>query len=117
MIWDGAGAEAVAVVRAWQKSERWEEAMGLRGARTRGYTRRPAGTADGKRAASHEPEERAGGARQRGDVRGRAGATEEVIAKVRAEMQQEKGQHAWRKPWSGKRQREQQAAARSARAA
>ena len=30
MIWDAAGAEAVAAVRAWLKSERWEEAIALR---------------------------------------------------------------------------------------
>lgn len=30
MIWDAEGAEAVAVVRAWLKSERWDEAMRLR---------------------------------------------------------------------------------------
>ena len=32
MIWDAAGAEAVAVVRAWLKSDRWDEAMRLRAA-------------------------------------------------------------------------------------
>ena len=30
MIWDTDGAEAVAVVRAWLKSNRWQEAMQLR---------------------------------------------------------------------------------------
>lgn len=30
MIWSAEGAEAVAVVRAWLKSERWDEAIGLR---------------------------------------------------------------------------------------
>lgn len=30
MIWHAAGAEAVAVVRAWLTSDRWSEAMGLR---------------------------------------------------------------------------------------
>ncbi|PDW03355.1 hypothetical protein CJ255_09220 [Candidatus Viridilinea mediisalina] len=40
MIWDADGAEAVAVVRAWLKSNRWDEAMRLRPAPKRGYQRR-----------------------------------------------------------------------------
>jgi hypothetical protein len=39
MIWDAEGAEAVAVVRAWLKSERWEEAMRLRPPLHRTYRR------------------------------------------------------------------------------
>jgi hypothetical protein len=39
MIWDAQGAEAVAVVRAWLKSERWSEAMRLRPAPHRTYRR------------------------------------------------------------------------------
>lgn len=42
MIWNTAGAEAVAVVRAWLLSERWQEAMHLRPAPRRTYQRRPA---------------------------------------------------------------------------
>jgi hypothetical protein len=40
MIWDVEGAEAVAVVRAWLRSGRWNEAMRLRPAPKRGYQRR-----------------------------------------------------------------------------
>jgi hypothetical protein len=40
MIWDREGALAVATVRTWLKSGRWEEAMQLRVARRRGYQRR-----------------------------------------------------------------------------
>jgi hypothetical protein len=39
MIWDQAGAQAVASVRAWLKSERWEEAIGLRPRPQRSYQR------------------------------------------------------------------------------
>ena len=39
MIWDADGAEAVAVVRAWLKSARWNEAMRLRPPRHRTYRR------------------------------------------------------------------------------
>jgi hypothetical protein len=42
MIWDAAGAEAVAVVRAWLKSERWNEAMRLRPPPQRTYRRQAA---------------------------------------------------------------------------
>lgn len=42
MIWDGEGAEAVAVVRAWLKSQRWDEAMRLRPPPQRTYTRQAA---------------------------------------------------------------------------
>jgi hypothetical protein len=39
MIWDPDGAEAVAVVRAWLKSDRWDEAMRLRPPPQRSYRR------------------------------------------------------------------------------
>ena len=48
MIWDVEGAEAVAVVRAWLKSDRWNEAMQLRPLPHRTYRRqaeRPVTTA------------------------------------------------------------------------
>jgi hypothetical protein len=41
MIWNADGAEAVAVVRAWLLSERWDEAMRLRPIPKRSYQRRP----------------------------------------------------------------------------
>jgi hypothetical protein len=40
MIWDPDGAEAVAVVRAWLKSQRWDEAMRLRPPPQRPYQRK-----------------------------------------------------------------------------
>jgi hypothetical protein len=42
MIWNTTGAEAVAVVRAWLRSERWDEAMRLRPPPRRTYRRREA---------------------------------------------------------------------------
>lgn len=45
MIWDAEGAEAVAVVRAWLKSERWDEAMRLRPRPRRSYKRQAASAA------------------------------------------------------------------------
>jgi hypothetical protein len=42
MIWNTAGAEAVAVVRAWLRSKRWQEAMRLRPPPRRTYRRKNA---------------------------------------------------------------------------
>lgn len=42
MIWDVAGAEAVAVVRAWLNSDRWDEALRLRPPPQRTYRRQAA---------------------------------------------------------------------------
>ena len=42
MTWNAEGADAVATVRAWLKSERWDEAMRLRPVPKRTYRRRPA---------------------------------------------------------------------------
>ncbi len=39
MIWDREGAEAVAMVRAWLKSDRWDAAMRLRPPPQRSYQR------------------------------------------------------------------------------
>lgn len=39
MLWDADGAEAVAVGRAWLKSERWDEAMRMRPPLQRTYRR------------------------------------------------------------------------------
>ena len=42
MIWQGAGARAVATVRTWLKSGRWAEAMARRPPRRRAYQRQAA---------------------------------------------------------------------------
>jgi len=111
MIWEAAGAEQVATVRAWLKSGRWSEALALRAApRRRAAWRRAqpaaeavvapgqaarAGTVAAARVAAHGPPRR--------------GLSAEVLAVVRAELAQPRGPHAWRKAWSRKRQREQHA--------
>jgi len=103
MIWDAEGAEQVAVVRAWLKSGRWAEAMGLRAARGRGYERKEhvrkreegGAVVGGEQAAGVSP----------GAVPAGRGLAPEVLAQVRAEMAQERQQHPWRRPWSRKQQR------------
>jgi hypothetical protein len=104
MIWDAEGAEQVAVVRAWLKSGRWAEAMGLRAAPRRGYER--------KDCVRKREEDGAGVSEEQGRAAvspaavpvGR-GLPPEVLAQVRAEMAQERQQHPWRRPWSRKQQR------------
>ncbi len=122
MIWDAAGAEAVAVVRAWLKSERWEEAMALRAVPKRGYARQGAGAGvEGARLPSAEKRADAAGKGAAVSLAGKGRLPEDVLAALRAELRHKPGQHPWRKPWSVKRQREQHTeqmeAARTARAA
>lgn len=107
MIWGAAGAEAVAMVRAWLKSERWEEAVALRGVRTRGYRRKQADQEveksevkgqDAKEQAS-EPVESVLKARQRA-------MRAEVLAQVQGELAEQRGKNVWGKAWSVARQHE-----------
>ena len=110
MIWDATGAEEVAVVRAWLKSERWQEAMALRAAPQRSYQRqraRPEAGEDtplcrGERVGEAAPVSAVATVPPRREV------SPEMLARVRAEMAQEKRTHPWRKAWSVKQQRQQQ---------
>ncbi len=110
MIWDAQGAEAVAVVRAWLKSERWEEAMALRGVRKRSYRGRQAVEkqegSEGKGQAVEEAGEAAVAAE---GLARRQVLTAEVLAQVRAELAEQRGKNAWRRAGTAKHQ-EQQAA-------
>jgi hypothetical protein len=102
MIWDAGGAAAVATVRAWLLSERWEEAIALRSVRTRGYRRKQADQAVhrrvGKQQAS-EPVESLAKARQQT-------MPADVLAQVQADLAEQRGKNAWGKAWSIQRQRE-----------
>jgi len=107
MIWDAAGAEAVAVVRAWLLSERWEEALALRDVRTRGYRRKLSGeereASEGKCQAG---EQQASVVVEAPAQAGRQELSAEVLAQVRAELAQGRGKNGWRRAWSVQRQRE-----------
>ncbi len=110
MIWDASGAEEVAGVRAWLKSERWQEAMVLRAAPRRGSQRqraRPEGD-EGARTCQGEGGGETAAASGVASVAPRSELSAEVLLRVRAEMAQEKAAHPWRKAWSVKQQREQQ---------
>ena len=114
MIWDAPGAEAVATVRAWLKSERWAEAMALRPPRTRRYQRQhpprePEVDAAEGPAAPEAPD--AGDQRAAAAPETRRLPTA-MVAQVRAELAAAQAQHPWRKAWSRKRQRAQHAAHR-----
>ena len=106
-IWDAVGAEAVAAVRAWLKSERWEEALALRGVPQRGYRRKQACQAalesDTNRRGVQKltpeevkPEDTAQSSRMGADV----------LRRVQAELAEQRGKNGWRQAWSVKRQRE-----------
>lgn len=106
MIWNAAGAEAVAVVRAWLKSERWEEAIALRGVRRRGYRRKQAEHV----AKASEMEGQA--AQQVGEpVELTLKAPQhvmsaKVLTQVQAELAEQRGKNGWGKAWSIQRQQE-----------
>lgn len=107
MIWDAAGAEAVAAVRAWLLSERWEEAIALRGVRRRSYRRKQAdgvgAESDTTRQAAQEP------AHEKGETQDSAQQSRlpaDVLTRVQAELAEQRGKNGWGQAWSVKRQRE-----------
>jgi hypothetical protein len=97
MIWDEAGAQAVASVRAWLKSERWEEAIRLRPRRQRGYVRQHLGKQQEVVAEVAPKQPQAPSNR----------LPEAVLAAVRAELAQERTRHPWKRGWSTRQQRRQ----------
>jgi Uncharacterised protein family (UPF0236) len=107
MIWDAAGAEAVAVVRAWLLSERWEEALRLRGVRTRGYRRKQADQETQKSEAKRQVAKERPSEPAEPVVKVRRQAmSAEVLGQVQAELAEQRGKNGWGKAWSVKRQRE-----------
>jgi hypothetical protein len=107
MIWEAAGAEAVAAVRAWLKSERWEEAIALRGVPRRSYRRKQACQAtvesDTTRQAAREPVHEVV---KTEDTAQRSRMPADVLARVQAELAEQRGKNGWGQVWSVKRQRE-----------
>ncbi len=106
MIWNPAGAEAVAMVRAWLLSERWEEALALRGVRRRSYRRKQA---DQQRESSEE--KRQADLEQASEVvkpiaKARQELSAEVLAQVQAELIEQRGKNGWGRAWSVQRQRQ-----------
>ena len=107
MIWEASGAEAVAVVRAWLLSERWEEAIALRGVRRRSYRRKQAGEArEGSAERGQAGEQQASVVVERQAQGRRQELSAEVLDLVQAELAQGRGKNGWRRAWSVQRQRE-----------
>lgn len=107
MIWGAQGAEAVAAVRAWLLSERWEEAIALRGIRRRSYRRKQAEQegqcSEKKRQAASElmsEEDEAEAGKQRSTL------PADLLVRVQAELAEQRGKNGWDKAWSVKRQGE-----------
>lgn len=107
MIWDAAGAEAVAAVRAWLKSERWEEAVALRGVPRRSYQRKQVAGA-GAESATLKPaaQEPAPEVVEANASAHQSGLPAEVLARVQAELAEQRGKNGWGQAWSVKRQQE-----------
>jgi hypothetical protein len=104
MIWKADGAEAVAVVRAWLKSERWEEAIRLRPVRTRSYRRQQERAEAAGQGVSVNEEVSAGADEQEAGCR--SVLPPEVLEALRAEEAHERANHPWRRAWSVRRQSE-----------
>jgi uncharacterized protein UPF0236 len=106
MIWEASGAEAVAVVRAWLLSERWEEAMALRGIRTRGYRRKQvAEEAEQHQGHGQVAQEQASQAVEP-HRKAQQKLPADVLAQVQAELAAQRGKNGWGQVWSVRRQRE-----------
>ena len=99
----------MATVRAWLKSERWEEALALRGVRRRSYRRRHAGQAQAGCARTRHAA--AVGAQTAGTAHGHARPqlSADVLAQVQAELIAQRGKHVWRRAGSRQHQAEQAA--------
>jgi hypothetical protein len=110
MIWDASGAEAVAAVRAWLLNERWQEAIALRGVRRRSYRRKQPGRAE---EASHgtrqAAKQQASGMDEQAGKAQRQELSADVLARVQAELTEQRGKHGWGRAWSVERQRERAA--------
>jgi Uncharacterised protein family (UPF0236) len=107
MIWDADGAEAVATVRAWLLSERWEEAIALRGVRRRSYRRKQAEVErEGNEGKHHAGEQQAKAMVESLAKAQRQELAADVLGQVQAELAQGRGKNGWGRAWSVKRQRE-----------
>lgn len=119
MIWERSGAQAVATVRTWLRSGRWEEAMRLRPPLRRRYVRREegasAGRGDGGVVSECEQELRTAPApavvgttltqrRSRAEVPSSAPAAERAEQRPPARPAAD---HPWRRAWSRRRQCQQ----------
>lgn len=112
MMWDEAGAEAMATVRAYLKSGRWDAAMERRPPRQRTYARTAerAGAACPTAAADATPRplvpapSPSTALAQDGAHPRRTRIPPEVHAQVRAELAAERAKHIWKKAWSRRQQ-------------
>ena len=110
MIWEAAGAEAVAAVRAWLKSGRWPDALALHRVPVRRYVRKQVeARGAGGALCQLERADEVACESVGGPEPPPGGLAPEVLAQVRAELAHERGTHPWRKAWSVKQQREQHA--------
>lgn len=118
MIWDADGAEAVAMVRAWLKSERWEEAIALRWPRRRSYRRKQPDWQSERSDSQGQTAKQQAKLAIKPRAQGRRQAlAEDVLAQVQAELAEQRGKHVWRRAGSGQHQAEQAAQSEQGRLA
>ena len=106
MIWDAAGAETVATVRAWLLSERWEEAIALRGVRRRSYRRKQAEVEQERSEAKHQAELEQASEIVKPLATARKELSAEVLSQVQADLAEQRGKNGWGRAWSVRRQQE-----------
>lgn len=106
MIWDADGAAAVAMVRAWLKSERWEEAIALRSPRRRSYRRKQPDWQSEPRDGQGQAAKQQAKLAIKPRAKGRQELPADVLAHVQAELAEQRGKNAWGNAGSGQRQRE-----------
>src|SRR6266545_2906043 len=103
----GEAVEAVAAVRAWLKSERWEEAIALRSPRRRSYRRKQPDWQSERSECQGQVAKQQAKVPDKPLAKGwRQELTEEVLAQVQAELAEQRSKNAWVKAWSVQRQRE-----------
>jgi hypothetical protein len=114
MIWDRDGALAVATVRTWLKSGRWDEAMRLRQPLRRTYRRQQVGSASADTSGADEvgmvctPDQAVAVASAPAVVLvgSRRCEHEAEVAPAASVAARPAAAHPWRRPWSIRRQRQ-----------
>lgn len=106
MIWNASGAAAVAEVRAWLLSERWQEAMALRGVRRRSYRRKQVEQERQRSEAQGQAAQQQTREMVKQEAKARQEMNAKVLAQVQAELAAQRGKNGWGRAWSVDRQRE-----------
>ena len=94
MRWSAAGAEAVAMLRAWLKSGRWDEAVALRPKRRRGYKRKQECGGQHTNQEQQQTHHKHDQNTKRQTSRGKT-LENELLAQVQSELALQRGKNVW----------------------